>query len=279
MVHLVIQELVPSFCDELAKIAVVTQQPQEGSDNAEHLMGQVAKGVGGAYVASKTPGLIGRQVMKTIPLDTPMTEQRMGEMAKGMGVKTPVHYVKEPRMGANSAHMWWDPKSGMAQMAAKQMGWSPDSMPKAPGHVVAGHPHLNETILAHELGHAKNYEQLGKGWRTGVGLSTGIGRLSNPITSGIAAGQDDPSWKPGLVQAGISAPMLLEEGMASARATRHLMKQHGMGGGLSRGGKMLLPAFSTYAAQAGMPLAITGARKLWRKATGKPSQSTKKQGQ
>jgi hypothetical protein len=55
--------------------------------------------------------------------------------------------------------------------------------------------------------------------------------------------------------------MLADEGMASARAIKHMTKTHGLGKGLWKS-KSLAPAFGTYAALGLTPLAITAGRKL-----------------
>lgn len=129
----------------------------------------------------------------------------------------------------------------------------------------------SEATAAHELGHIKNWRGMAGllGHERAMSLATGlahsqnlVGATSMPL-SAYAAASKDPTWTPGLLQAGLAAPRLLDEGAATYHALRHLMKQHGTMGGL-RAGASLAPAFGTYAALAGAPLAITAGRKLYR---------------
>lgn len=121
-----------------------------------------------------------------------------------------------------------------------------------------------ESIIGHELGHIKNDKMWGKVGR-GVNSFSRLGASVGALPAAFAAGySDDPSWTPGLIQAGVSAPMLVDEALASGRAVKHMVKQHGLAKGLSKS-KVLLPAFGTYAALGATPLAITGVRKYLKK--------------
>ena len=132
----------------------------------------------------------------------------------------------------------------------------------------------HDSILAHELGHSKNQEYLdilGKKLNMGrAGKSilkgfTGVsGNKLAPLStlgSTVAAfNQDDPTYTPGLINAGVHAPRLLDEAMASGHAAKYLIGQHGLGKGLLKS-LPLLPAFGTYAAGAALPSLITAYRK------------------
>ncbi len=121
-----------------------------------------------------------------------------------------------------------------------------------------------ESIIGHELGHIKNdkmWGKVGRGINTASRMGSSLGALPAAFMAGYS---DEPTWTPGLVQAGISAPMLIDEGLASARSVKHMVKQHGLWKGLNKS-KVLAPAFGTYAAAATTPLAITAVRKHLKK--------------
>lgn len=135
----------------------------------------------------------------------------------------------------------------------------------------------SEAIAGHELGHAKNWNTIERlfgqkgrerlfGARVGT---TGLGSVTTMPLSALAATDPDASWTPGAIQAGIYAPTLLDEGLASAHSLRALMQRHGVLKGL-RQGSSLAPAFATYGAIGLTPAAITGGRKLWRRYNGQP---------
>ena len=129
--------------------------------------------------------------------------------------------------------------------------------------VIGGPWREDEAVQAHEMGHAKNHEQ---GTVGGVNLLLGAqipGRLSSlfavPLAA-YAAGATRPSYTPAVIQAALGAPVLLDEGAASARATSYLVSKYGPLEGL-RKALPLLPAFGTYANNALLPLAITAMRR------------------
>lgn len=136
-------------------------------------------------------------------------------------------------------------------------------------------PNASEAVMAHELGHAQNAKMMGRlrapfsalKSLANMGLYSGpriLGRsipLLPAAASAYAATDGDPSWTPAIGTAALGAPALLEEGMASGRAAGHLIRQHGLGGGLRRS-LPLAAAYGTYAAAPLAPAAITGIRKL-----------------
>ena len=133
----------------------------------------------------------------------------------------------------------------------------------APGEFAVMAPHNpSEAAMAHEFGHVRNHSKWGKNFTNIGGLSRQVAMMGAPIAGAVAAGQDEPSWTPGLVQAGLASPMLFDEAAASARAAKYLTKHHGLRKGLGHAAK-LAPAFGTYAAMGLTPLAITAGRKLY----------------
>lgn len=145
--------------------------------------------------------------------------------------------------------------------------------PKTEKRWVVGLPAgVSEATAAHELGHVRNWQAVEEavGAKNARKLMGHLGKVHNvstltsPLASAYTAIDDDMSWAPGLAQLAVSSPRLLDEALASGHALRHLIGRHGVLPGL-REGATLLPAFGTYAALAGAPLAITGARRLWRR--------------
>lgn len=149
--------------------------------------------------------------------------------------------------------------------SAEGGGWSPYYDPS--GKEVNTPLHVRDAIIAHELGHAKNdmlAAKAGEGVRGVYRAIEGVSRLGSGIslfpTLAAAAKSKDMSYKPGVIQAIISSPMLAEEAAASARATAHLIREHGVGKGVWKS-LPLVPAFATYASIAGAPLLVTYIRR------------------
>jgi len=147
----------------------------------------------------------------------------------------------------------------------QESGWSPYYNPLEKEVNIP--LHTRDSIIAHELGHAKNdllAAQAGLGVRLpyqGVEMLSRIASgLTLAPTLAASASSKVPSYKPGVIQAILSSPMILEEAAASARATAHLMEQHGTGKGLFKS-LPLVPAFATYLAVGGAPLLVTYLRK------------------
>jgi uncharacterized protein YcfJ len=228
-----ITDLIPSFTDELEKLAQVGESKKEkGPDVRGALAGAVAPGLAAtAFGATALP------FANDLSKSTSQTQNLASKVRAGMGAPKDTTFVD---MGHHPANNAYNP-------ITKQVMHSTGS---------------REAILAHELGHAKNYA--GKlrnpliGGRLASRLVGGGGTAA--LTGAIAGGQEDPSWTPGMVNLGLNAPVLADEAMATGRALKYMTKQHGVLKGLGRSAA-LAPAFGSYAAIAGTPLAITAYRK------------------
>ncbi len=162
--------------------------------------------------------------------------------------------IREQMGGIGREELTYDMKSGRGPAVAV-------GGPKYNVHIP---DNAKESIIGHELGHIKNDKMWGKVGR-GINTASRMGSSLGALPAAFAAGySDEPSWTPGLLQAGVSAPMLIDEGLASARSVKHMVKQHGLWKGLNKS-KVLAPAFGTYAAMGATPLAITAVRKHLKK--------------
>jgi len=121
-------------------------------------------------------------------------------------------------------------------------------------------------ILGHELGHHRNFKVLQKmkldriyNASRSLGMAgSGIGTL---LTA--TAKNDKDAKRNALISAGITAPTILEEGIASARSIRGLSKMYGgLGRALTRGGgAKMLAMNSSYLLAPAAPLIAYGVRK------------------
>lgn len=140
-------------------------------------------------------------------------------------------------------------------------------------------PGAHESMIAHEIGHVKNYRAL-------TGLSPALspardaaviaGKLVShlsPITAGIAAFQEKPSYVPSGIAAAVAAPLLLEEGAANIRALSYMVKKHGLGRGLLKSGPLGL-SMLTYLTAGLSPLLVTAIRKARAKAQAEKLEAT-----
>lgn len=126
-------------------------------------------------------------------------------------------------------------------------------------------PRESEATIAHEMGHAKNLDLVGRPAMLALrGVPFALSRLSGPMAAIYAGASEDPSYTPSLVHLGLNATTLLDEGTASLRALAHMIGKHGAGRGI-RESLHLLPAFGTYAAHATAPLGIAALKKHWHK--------------
>jgi len=124
---------------------------------------------------------------------------------------------------------------------------------------------VGEAVAAHEMGHNLNSQMLPPlAYVAGHNIADKITSYSVPAASIYAAASKDPSWAPGLASLAFSSPLLLDEGLASARAVAHMVGKYGLGKGLLHS-SVLLPAYGTYLAHALAPLAITGVKKFMKK--------------
>lgn len=189
-----------------------------------------------------------------------------------------IQHVKE--MGRKMGVMMDLPK-GTAVKVPETFGesWNPHYMPGTTAKLLAilGNPpegghvsiptYLRDAIIAHELGHAMNDQVVRTTapnmlvpYRVVEGLSRAGGTALMPTLTSMAARQKDPSYVPGAISLLLTSPMLAEEAMASIRAARFLMDEHGLGRGILKS-LPLLPAFGTYASIAAAPLAVAYVRK------------------
>jgi len=130
--------------------------------------------------------------------------------------------------------------------------------------------HLRDSVIAHELGHAKNFKtigEMGEKFARKYYAAQDVSRLASSYTlapalasSAAMSSGSKAVYVPGVLQAILSAPMLAEEAAASARATAHLIREHGVGEGVFKS-LPLIPAFATYAAVAGAPLLVAYLRR------------------
>ena len=153
-----------------------------------------------------------------------------------------------------------------AHEIAKEMGVSGpmSSEGKAPAYdwmkdeliIPAG---TQDAAIAHEMGHKKLHDLLGKAFSYASGASRLAMKLA-PVMGAWAASSKEPTSLPGLIQAILTTPMLIDEAGATAQALYHQVKQHGLQG-LAKAWP-LVPALGTYASNALMPLAIGKMRQL-----------------
>ena len=225
-----------AFLDEMQKMAEEHQTPEEKSD---HRSTVAFAGTVGANL-----GALGVTLAMMKGTSQPATEGEMTRYVKEMASKMEV-----PSVGVQSESGKWnpfyDPNSKSVNVPTRS----------------------RDAIIAHELGHAKNdfvLESKSKFLRVPHQTLQALSRVGSMIslvpTLDAAARDEKMSYTPGVVQAIISSPMIAEEAAASARATAHLIKQHGAGKGVWKS-LPLLPAFTTYAAIAGAPLLVTYLRR------------------
>jgi hypothetical protein len=265
---------VPSFTDELIKIAqqVQPQQQQEGIHESARQIGRGALGFLAPGAASTAALVATRKGMDSASRAEGLNPgerhgaiaRRVRSVGKAMGHEAP-HDVVIGNLGPG-----WAPELNVPGGGQLQGSHLP------PGNVVMPHRgaapaksailvqrNTPEAVLAHEYGHAKfhhNNRLIGKARSIS---SIAANPLSSSIAGAVAAGEEDPSWGVGAANLAMHSPTLLDEGVATGHALRHMTKTHGFRQGLAKS-RMLAPAYGTYAALAAAPLAITGARK-WMK--------------
>lgn len=207
------------------------------------------KGVGGT-LAANTGAVLGLSASMT--KDVPNTAGRAKAIGKGMGTDTKVKVEKKP----NVAH--FDPYN------TKKV------------HVSKG---TEDGIIAHEFGHARVDQEIRKlpvgvqalieapSLASRLYMNLPIAGVHGALPLGMAAwagAQEEPTWKPGLIGAGLAAPTLMSEASASLLGAKYLIQRDGLAQGL-RGSLPMLPAFATYASLGLAPLGITAARKYMRR--------------
>lgn len=194
--------------------------------------------------------------------------------------------IKKPRVG-------WHESPGFGNFIGAQgtgpnkYEWTEHTLDHRVPTVI-GHGNTPFEVMAHEVGHAANYERTPR--LSGHPITHQLNRLSpaaSMAASYYAGSQDDPSYVPAALNAAFHAPQLLEEGRASYNALRaiHDMSHagtlpHGAPGVARAALTTLLPAFGSYAMTALAPLGITALRQhqrsksaeeLWKRAAGMPN--------
>ena len=282
-----------SLAASLVKLAQAIQQEQAPDPETKAM--RAAAGFVAPGVLNQVSGGIYHAVDQNPTLKPDQIHEMARRMQHGMDLNhVPTHVVTGPGMSPAMARLGQDELKHIPNASdyAKQLhdkqkpksvrdffGGQLDDILKKPSmneylqhhpsgvpgeFAVMSPPNASESAMAHEFGHVRNHSKWGKNFSQIGALSRGASQLGAPIAGAIAAGQDDPSWTPGLVQAGLSAPMLVDEAGASLRAAKYLTKQHGLRKGLGQAAK-LAPAFGTYAALGLTPLGITAGRKLYRR--------------
>lgn len=237
-----------AFSDELEKLAEKKKKhnPVPGAlggmvavDASTKLMGGAA--LAGARRGHKSPPV--KRMAKDMGIDIPFTAHT-GRNPFGVDVEMGGHHVHQS--GTNPWH-YADPFTGKSTIN------SPKGMPEA--------------FRAHELGHMKNHQsrlRISPRWARAstfgaIGART-VGTFSAGAAAAVAGGQEKPSYAPGLVNAAIHTPNLVEEARASGHALKYMVKRHGMLRGVGKSLR-LLPAFGTYASVGLGPLGVTAFRK------------------
>lgn len=267
-----------SFADELRKIAKVKSKQERADEKIRRTQLGVATPALGIMAGHLFMG--GNTDEK---LDPTENHFRARKVQQGMGLMdTPTHVAIGDK-GNNQAWMKSFENQPSMERSISTKAERHHSIPNADLYAQEGPStkryavhvprQAKESVTAHEFGHVANHSKWGKNFSRIGDLSRklmdarvgGVRTHALPIiTSGMAAGSDEPSWAPGAVNAAVAAPMLFDEAAASGRALKYMTKQHGVAKGLWKS-KALAPAFGTYAALGLSPLAITGARKAWKK--------------
>lgn len=188
------------------------------------------------------------------------TRARVQEVAKAMGVSD-VGYINSssvPGPAAGYTDTFRRAKAGFADLGDKADKFM---FPFNRKEFSVNIPYRSsEAVIAHELGHVRTMKRLGLPYIALGGLSRMSAKPGTLLSSAYAAGQEKPTYTAGALQAGLAAPMLVDEVAASAQAVNHMRKRYGWKKGLAKS-TQLLPAFGTYAAIGLTPLAITALRK------------------
>lgn len=210
---------------------------------------RIGEGMAGGLAGAIAPSVVGSASLHTIKSPSvPVAEKlrNVERMGKEMGIDW------DSRHGAIIKG-----KVGLSNQPAVLKVKNPISNRTA--FIARLQENSHPVVDAHEIGHMVNYKK----YPGLLKAKTSLGRLSNLSTVGTsawAAGQEDPSWIPGLANAALHAPTLVDEGMATSRALAHLKRTGGTGTALRGAGKMILPSAS-YLLNAGLPLGITAWRK------------------
>lgn len=222
--------------------------PQEGDD--PH-MRRAAHGVAGRLAAGVGQGALGAVVQHQATAEHAGDAATMARIRQSAAV--PVHDAPH---GVNA---YMAPASGpigrkLNNMALQQLGMEGAEVGPG-GAVLLGRDTRAPSILAHELGHAEvQASRLGRVVQNTPMRLLGMGAPGVGFLSGGLSGLSDDSRvrAAGLAAPALAAaPMLASEGLASIKAVRHLRNAGASRPQMWRAAKTLLPAFGTYAAQAG----------------------------
>ena len=197
---------------------------------------QLAEGIGalapGYLVGQKLIPLYTKSVLPSmftdiVPRPTPEMASKIKESEKFIDFLKSEGYTLSPNELIRD-NAFFSPAIKSTDNIKGKIGWGIRQMPNAP-------------VLAHEYGHAKNNELYRKllGGRIGANIFT-IGGITAPAnivspilgavsTGATVFGNDDLAMSTGLAGLGVSAPLVLEETLASARGA-HALNKLGMGG-------------------------------------------------
>ena len=202
----------------------------------------LTKGVLGSMVGSLGAGAAGLVGVKGADLlsSAPLSESRINEIIRDYNRNRPssarVTAQLVPRAGMEAA---FDPvQRRVIAPVGDTYGVNPILRNRA----------ISEEVLRHELGHADNYAP----FRTTRGRQRAlIARQGTSALGGLAglallsSGNEDLVDKAWMANLAGNVPTLVDEGSASVRATREMVRRHGFAQGLRRSAS-LIPAFGTY---------------------------------
>lgn len=129
--------------------------------------------------------------------------------------------------------------------------------PSADKRKIFVHADQSDAVIAHELGHVRNYESSATKWTLQAAALNGL-RPFTGIASGLyGAAADWPSYVPACAHLAMSAFSLVSEGMASLHALPALELRPKW----PRSAATLAVAFGTYALPAVTPLIVTAVKR------------------
>lgn len=246
----------------------------KGTDALSDAMNELA--MGGAKVSPREYRKILKDLAPEAKVYAGSKLTPFGKLTRGVGLNPTAgaeNYAFNPYAGTNIADMLKlqvvKPKQGIHSPVKFVPPKFEPGINLPPSGIPGKSRWASPALVAHEGGHAALWD------KGNVGKAAyGIGELSKQVTpaaallgGGWAALQKDPTWAPTIATGAVMAPGLASEIAASALGTGALIGQYGVGEGLQKSLPML-PALASYAAPILAPAAITGGRKLYRKARG-----------
>jgi hypothetical protein len=118
-------------------------------------------------------------------------------------------------------------------------------------------PNQADAVIAHELGHVKNYESPLTKWTLATAELGSLRPFTGLASGAYGAFAGRPSYVPAVAHLTLSALALISEGAASLRAIPALESRSGW----PRHAATLAVAFGTYALPAFTPLAMTAVKR------------------